>query len=775
MKSHYIYELIVPSNTEGKKPTFYTVLFCPDKKVDKLWVKNELKEFFQSHVLPDDIIVIAGSYLKKEIEQIFINEVSEVFSNINKIHKPHFETSINVLLFDENGKLNCIKERIKRSEEFYHDLIQEGLRKIFVDRGGLIESHEAHHFVFPSGKHSSKFLRTGNVLLYSPEIYFIALCVLSKYDPQKHDFILCDTSSINSLAFAVAELKSRFNKDYIIPPINSFKSYSIFEEDELAFGARSLFLVSSSTSGGIIERIKEKMDSVKKENIVLVFFLGEEEQYSKHKSNIICDLSVKSSLSNIGLDVFKTHKSQDCQLCTKGSLPVNVVGDIFLREKPRINKVLLKKDHSPKMLSNFIHEFLSVKEDGLHILKCHYKENDYPEQQYDIYFDIDQVVDRLLKNEDRFKNFRKKLYKRINLSIPSNTKYIISLPDSGSEKLAKLIFNEFEKTHKNPPDIIKQNEINEKLSKDIEGTVVVVSSSMVNGGNLLYLSRALRDYENLSIIYFIGLVRTAESEYYDFIRKNLCQGALLGANNSPFIHVECMYLPDEYRKTTWLNEKIFLEKLIDYLEDNTEFARTLEFFKNRLEHFNSVDNNNKGLSDELFYPNVLDFMKPLILNKNFAFLDFESYGKNSQADIYFIISVILNDLRHKNVKGDSLKQLEYERNVIDPGNFLRFNDGLIQACILRAAKPKELSYDLDDSCSAQIKDIIDDMISHPKRAVCEALMEFVYALAINKLKLKSEHRKYIFERLYSLNNIYINALCSYAQSELGHPATTIIS
>lgn len=770
MKSYYIYEVITPSKIEGKPPSSFVIIFCPDKSIDEQRLKSEVKEFFQQHILPDDIVVIGGSYLKDDLNKFFIKNASQTFNNINKVHKSHFEDSISVLSFDESGTLTPLKERKQRDEVFYQELLSEGLRKIFTERGGLIESHEAHHFVFPSGKHSSKFLRTGNILLYSPEIYCIAFSMLGKYQPEKHDFILCDTSSINSLAFALAELKSRFNSSYKIPPINSFKSYSIFEEEELAFGGKSLFLVSSSTSGGIIDRLKEKMDSIKKENIILIYFLGEETKYELYKENIICNVTKSASKGGYGLELFKTYKAQDCEHCKNNSSPVNVVGDTFLRERPKINRVLLKKEHAPKSLSDFMQEFMSVNGTSSNIIKCHFKENEVPEEQYDIYFDIGKVVQSLIDEKDNYKEFKKKLYKRINLNIPSNTQYIISLPDDGSEKLAELIKKEFDKTHKSPPDIVKQKDIFNKLSKDKNGSVIIACSSMVNGGNLLYLSRALRDFENLSAVYFISFIRTRNFEYNEFLRKNLSQGTLLGGSNSPFVAVECMYLTDEYRSTTWLHEKRFLERLIYFIEEGTKYLETLPLFKKRLEMFRSVDKVNKGIANELFYPNILNSKQELVLNRNFAFLDFDTYHSHiSQADVYFIISVILNDLRYRKIKNETLKQSEYERNILDPGNFLRFNDGIIQAAILRAALPQELQYELDDTCSSQMKDILNDMIRNADKSVSESLMEFVYAIVSNKLKLKTEHKEFVFEKLSMLDNAYISALCNYCMSKKETP------
>ncbi|WP_374542306.1 hypothetical protein, partial [Flavobacterium sp.] len=79
-------------------------------------------------------------------------------------------------------------------------------------------------------------------------------------------------------------------------------------------------------------------------------------------------------------------------------------------------------------------------------------------------------------------------------------------------------------------------------------------------------------------------------------------------------------------------------------------------------------------------------------------------------------------------------QSEYVRNILDPGNFIRFNDGIIQTCLLRASKSEELDYSLSDDASLQMKSILGDMIIHINDDHAEALNEFFYAIAIRKLK-----------------------------------------
>ncbi|WP_185212825.1 hypothetical protein [Sphingobacterium mizutaii] len=762
MNSFYIYS-IFRQEVQAKS---IVILFCPEETIDEITLKNELKKYFQNHILPDEFIVLGGAYLEADLTKYFIDNVKDTFLNINKVYQPDLLKSITVFSFDKAGQLKELTNK-KGNKEKCSLYIQEGLINIFKTRGGLIEAHQGQHFVFPSGKHSEKFLRTGNILLYSPEIYFISFCLLNFFDFETHKYIFCDTSSINSLAMALVDLKKRFYEERKQNPlINSFKSYSIFEEEELVFGKKSLFLVSSSTSGGIIERFKEKKVDIPIENIVLLFFLGNKENFEKFERNIICNLTADNPNDITRIQPFPTYniEKEKCQYCKKGSMALNVIGDTFLSEKPRINKVLLKVFHAPKNLSPFVEQFICKGKTENNIIKCNFKENPNPEDQYDIYIDMDMIYDSISRKNKRYSPYNKILRKKINLNIPSNTKYIITLDDSGSKKLAKLILTEFKKTHKILPKIVEQNEINKKL-KNEEGSVVIACSSVVNGGNLLYISKALRAFDELSIVYLIGLVRTRDEKYHDFLVSNLSQGSTLGNSNSPFVPIERLHFPEKHTNTIWLNEKVFLDKLILFLYEDLDSSspkynkEVLSFFENRLKLLKSVDNNNKGISNGLFYPNIYDNNKELILNKNFAFLNFEQYYENiSQSEVYFIISTILNNLRNNIIKGDTLIQKEHDRNVLDPGNFLRFNDGIIQSCLLRASLNCELDYSLDENLSSQMKDVILDIIKNEDIIMREPIMEFAYAISSKKIKLLPEHHQIIKNELQKLNHKLINIL-----------------
>ena len=133
--------------------------------------------------------------------------------------------------------------------------------------------------------------------------------------------------------------------------------------------------------------------------------------------------------------------------------------------------------------------------------------------------------------------------------------------------------------------------------------------------------------------------------------------------------------------------------------------------------------------------------KDLRLNKNFAFWTSFDYNVEeiSQSEVYFTISTIISNLEQKEINSPpSLKQTNYVRNMLSPRNFHRFNDGIIQASLLRCGKTEYFAYDIDDELSLQMKEFLISIIENYDSVDGEALLEFLLAIGINRLKMKKE-------------------------------------
>ncbi len=762
MKHYYIYKFDYKVKQERISAT---VIFCDNTFINQNDIRVDIKKFYERNYQTDKVFILGGEYLKTEMETVFLKNKEETFKGIPRKENTSLYENTYIITFNKKGDLDLINKKGKIPTNFLKTFINEGLQNIFIKRGGLVQTEGSHHYVFPSGKHCDKFLRTGNILLFSCEIYFIAFSLLKHFNEEIHNEIYCDTSSINSIALALSELKNRFfdKANQIAYPIQSFSSYKGLYDNKLNFKKNAFLIVSASTSGNIINYITDKHFELDRANIIVLYYLDNNGQFNNIKENVLCNLTQTKHNPN-GVQTYDIYSNEKCDLCEKGSYAVEVSGDVFLLEKPNINAITINVADADDKLNDFVNQFRSV---GLNntVLKTNYKKD--PSRKYEIYIDYSELLNGIKAN--RYTDYKKKLDAHINQFVPSNTRYIIHLNDDSSIELAKYIENKISGNYlkSKKPSIKNQDNFNE-IPTEANGAVLVVGSCISNGKNLLYLSRALRQYENLRVVYFVGISRTNNAKYHTTLKSNLKYGSY-GAETSTYIDVENIYCVNKSKQTSWIVELDFIKSMIDFIQENKIDNEVIDFFNKRKTTINqSYSKNNKGLTDDLFFQNVSGIhFENLSIRNNFSFFSFDNYvGNITQSDLYFTISNIINSLRNSDKK-QCLKQSAFVRNLLSPENFNRYNDGLIQACILRSANAEELSYSIDYNLSLEMKNILETLISHYKQQQGEALLEFLYAIAIQKLTLKDEHLKEVLDLLEEkCDNVIINSFRLFSKQTL---------
>ncbi|PVW12001.1 hypothetical protein [Marixanthomonas spongiae] len=742
MQNFYIYKY---NYKEVKKLTTKiistTVIFCDNTKINKSKLIEEIGRFYEKYSQTDKIFVIGGNYLKEELIKVFETDKEKTFKLIPKRDETSLFDNIYINVFDDKGVIKSVNDKVI-PKKFKDGFLNEGLQNIFIKRGGLVETEGTHHYVFPSGKHCDKFLRTGNILLRSCEIYFIAFSMLKYLDEKKHNQIYCDTSSINSLALALSSLKNRFISDRIFQiPVESFSSYKGLYENKVNYKNNALLLISASTSGNILDYINDKHKEIKRSNIVVIFYLDLKAKYTDIKDNVLCNLTHDNNTNPNGIKAYDSYDSGNCKFCDSGSYPVEVSGDVFLLEKPKINPILIRIKDANTKLSSFVQQFMSVRK-GNTVLRANYKEGSETSNKYDIYIDYSEILRGIKEKNERYSRYHKKLNAYIDQFVPSNTRFLIHLNDNSSKELAYYILDKIKinYTKSSLPQIISQDDFPEKISKQEVGSVLVVGSCISNGKNLLYLSRALRNYEGLRIVYFVGITRINNAALHKELKSNLKQG-MYGPETSTYIEVENIFCANLSKNNNWQQETEFLKKMLTLLKDEDFDSKSIKYFEDRKNTINqSYSKDVKGLADNLFFPLINGNSNGLAIRNNFAFFNFDNYvNQVTQSDIYFTFNNVINSLRNSNNIEQSLKQTSFVRNLLSPNNFNRFNDGIIQASILRSAYPEELSYSIDFNISLEMKNILETLIKYHQEEQGEALLEFLYAIAIGKLSLKKEH------------------------------------
>lgn len=752
MGKYYIYNAnsndIIYNKATEKKFKDATVIFNPSTDLDFNALKKEITEYFRDYHQTSAIIFIHCN-LKTNFKEEIEDNLDKIFRGIPKVEEVTLSNNILYVSYNINKiNVDSLDEFLRKNID---DIINQGLTNIFVSNGGLVESSGiSHHYVFPSGKHSSKFLRTANVLVKKSEIDFIALNTLHKFNSINIKNIYCDTLSINVVGYSINQYLKRYNEQHKDVNIESFKSYDGLYDKNTKFLNDSVFLVSASTSGGLVEYIKKNHgQAVNSNNICVLYYLPIDKDNELAKERVLCNLEINISTKS-GLELYPQFKpTEPCDFCKNKSIAIKILGDSFSLDEPIINtRNIIANKYINNKLKDFVELFKYNSHTGTS-LKISYSEESNLRKKYDIYIDYEKIIHNIELEID-VNGIKKTIYEKhklkldsyINQYIPASIKYIIHLNDKGSELLAKYVENKISNFTKNSIQIINQSNLTEgEILHDEIGSVLIIASCITNGKNLLYLSRFFRNHANVRLVYFVAINRISDESKQKELKSNIKYG-LYGPENSSFIEIESINCDNSNFQTPWEVELEYLKELREKKSDSFIEDRILT-----IENFDDI--NVKGGSDKIFYSNL--YNDDLRIRKNSAFFNDNTYHNNiSQSDIYFTISCVLNNMRNNKI--DGLFQTNFVRNLIDPFIFNRFNDGIIQSAILRSAKDEELNYSYSFANSTDMYTLLKTIIKHKNEYQGEAILEFLFALAIGKLKLHKSHYSLLIEDLKGIED-----------------------
>lgn len=668
------------------------VLFChSDIEVSSLI--KEIKEDVMLNLVPSDVVIIGYGIIASVAAGIISNSMfaSEFESFVGAI-----EEKLEFITVDKNGDITTVIEG--GAVLFKSEMMLAGANKIFKSRKGLITSSPSYHFSKPSGDHCDKFIRASNLFTSGVEVAFLAICLLPHLtDNIKRIYV--DTSSISFLISIAVQLSKKFQHQQ--PIIESFESYSVFKEPYgFVTSPDSLVIISATTSGGLVKSLIRDT-AFSPENILTLFF-----------SHIPTDQYGLFDISNAVESGITSVPQEHCKFCQQGSKVIRIEGEQFLPETPKHELLVIKKVDFDSKRQEFFKEF-AVK--GL--LKFDTSPSDDWEKEH-FYIDINKLLVSCPVS------FKETLTKKLNKHFSRDIRTVISLDDEGSWALTQAIRVEIDdETIK----WVKFSDISEDDLKDSQ-SVFVVAGAITSGRKLLATARKLRGIaKSATITYFVGFSKLPNQTSFEQLEKDLCLGGF------ELVVLRSCNLPrfSEGSKSVWDIEK---EKLSAFSEIEDPLSDTPEKLPNLLaDRARTLES---ASSDDLFLTSATG--QSLKLRETFAFwggLQLRTQD-SSQADVYWTIQAILHDLR---MRGDSGLATTYHSTLISPVCFDRYNDGVIQACLLRAAKPIELNYAVDEIYSRQMTDIIISIIKNWDNPQGEASLEFLLALWAGQIKLLDDH------------------------------------
>lgn len=590
---------------------------------------------------------------------------------------------------------------------------------IFHRHGGFVEANASYHFLNPSQRHTDRFVRLSNILVSSAEISLMAAMVLPLL-PADAEVAHVDTPAMFAIIAAINDHLRVLAPKRRWLLCENFRSYMGVKTHNFTASGAPVVLISASSSGSLADEIARR--NVPRDRIGHVLFFGKEADAVRHA----IDLSFDADENPNGIsDARETFTRDNCKLCAAGSIAVPLKGDQFDMGGPDFDPLIIRKTDAPKGLSAAMGRLA-----GADALKVSTKRGAGAKQYH-----ID--IAKLLSHAS-FVAGAEYLARR---HIPAMTAECILL-DEDSQAFGKMIMAKAGLE----PRFIARNELDQLTADDetkdgckLDGLpVTIVAGAIESGRSLREVSRDLRQVRQKSpLVYLVGCAKHASPAHGDELEKTLTQTH--SSQKHGFASVESFILPPSGTPHAWLAE-------IDFL--NEAAAEGIDLGDALAARLDRLNRSSDVLLDELFVP-VAD--SPLTLQRGFVFWPEKTSDKSkhpsSQADVFYTISSVLQALRTNppNPEGRALRTNWFQQTRLDPANLGRFNDGVIQASILRAARPVEIDYSTKDDFAREAGRAICRIMDAADKPRGEAACEALIAIGSGRLKLPTSELEAILE------------------------------
>jgi len=721
------------------------LFFGASDSVEKSDFDAELKLVLESSkVLPDCVVIIAD---KKEGSDKFLkywdlpSSSLEVFRRDRGVRNGKlFLKSYYFVALEKKRGLSAKPRLMENGIDFeidVDDIIEKGLNNL-VSKNEVINIAPAGHVFGHASKATSKiFIRAGDLAMSEVEIAFVGWCLSHKLRPLLKDDA---TAKVYIDAMAIYPVvRQALNFLASNARIHTYHSYKNFSEFSPPSPEPYAVVISASTSGTMAKRLHEEKD-FKNENIITLVGLREEDSVGSVMIDINDDESLYKKILKDGGEM-------------QGETRIELFGEHFsLKLKPP-RAVVLAGAHAPRKLYVFLREF------GLKGVR------DFNEK----------VSNKRQDRHDRMIRFNSCLVgenkcledwldKEVSWCVASSIDHVLYANDAESaesersvgskklgEKLAEIIARA--KGCEGGVKIISHDDLfsNKDILKNARG-VLVVQAVAGDGGMLREISRDLREFLDHTVPrhFLVGVGLPQDQRRWDLLRKFLVKNA--GEREYGFsVWLKVLVGTDDVGHT-WEEVKSRLKE-DEMPQENQKAGRQ------RDDKINRLLDESKQLSRKVIENSSNGFVSnnkksKLKLSEGFTFFadafKGEGWKKVSDSTIYATIAAVLQSARDSDNLGNKLRSTGYESVVLDPENFLRFNDAILQVCILRAARRSELDYSSSPDFSRHMKEILIKVFERHKYPYGRAAMEFAAALICRKMKLIESDLEEVKEKAIEL-------------------------
>jgi len=627
-----------------------------------------------------------------------------------------------VSLDTASGKHKCedAQGRMPSRASVMEDECQYSLLEMFRRAGGEECAPTGTHYAKTSERHSDRFLRVANVLEDGRHVKLLAFWLVPHIWKIDVRHIIVDTSGIYSVALTALRETAKLGGISGHPSVWSHRSHEGVDLVPTEVASEALFLVSASTSNGLVRRLSGR--GAASGRVVTLFCLSSD-PWDGHL--VLCNLH---GLNGDGLKLIENQDSSDCKWCKKNFHLIGIRGDQFSVSPPRVTSIEIVAADLPSVAKNALSALTGLgvfyayrRIDGNRL--CSLGVNVAPLLEGDPPEKSKAFVERL---RVRWSSMNRRsqtisLRKIVSTAYPGSASLADEIANTAREKMADH----------SQLQVVSSSKLREVAPTPGTSTLVV-AACVDEIQELLSVSRNLRDVQDGGATTYLAVVQMlSPKKVADRLKSNLTYGVLGADTFSSFsaldLEVHC------YEDApSWAGELVALRRVISWADERgIDVPVNVEQRILRLTRAVAT-----GLTDDLYWPDMNG--KPLGLRSDFALLSGAlQTPKASQADLFATMCTLLTALRGHEDRSKRLANNAYERSVLAPSNFSRFNDGVLQASIIRASTTKDLAYGAcDELTSQQMLGVLMDTLpnaSRPEKS--EALVEFLLALLTQRMTL----------------------------------------
>lgn len=591
------------------------------------------------------------------------------------------------------GVSRSLKREILKRFSSIAEWTKAGLAAMFDPKTVVVRAPAGYAFQKPSSRRSSFFIRAELALETSAAVSFVAFAILCRLVrsyggiPRELRVLFVDTMSVASTAFALRELLA-LTGVAPLPQVESFHSYGGFNGVQNPLPDTSLCIISASSSMNLHREWIEKKGLSSRDIVTLVTF--DDAKDSEH--------ALFAMPSDAKLEEVLPSAKYDIRIAGEHFFPVI--------EQPR--KVLLTKPHHD--CPAYTRIFFELHEHHVFSSFCAAHDS---ESRRGLFIDADALL--------RTELFRAWVDAKVPQALKAGTAQIIYQEDDASRVLAQHVAHIAVALGSPAPKILGAGNVS-SATVDSKSAIVCVAAVVGRGNAILSLNRELRNCHRGARLYLIGMQVADSTSALDTFDRNLRYSSHKAA-------IEVLRMRMCFSSEA-VGESFSQELSVLY---GADVAPPREL------HKRAVHLRQGSRAMPLLLPSGPNLTEQLVLNEDFAFWPKGYSPGPHHAEVLGTVSTLLQNARTTKLGVDEqrLRSPLLMHVALDPENFARFNDGLIQAALLRAALPSELDYRGDSEASSYMATLL-KRLSAKYADPQQPTLEFLNAIAIARMQLNDE-------------------------------------